>query len=66
MLDSLLKSVLIGGHLLGGLDLGFHVVWLVTASIAAMTNSPRYHQVAFYGSFALMLSYIGLLFTTLR
>ncbi len=66
LLDSLLKSILVGGGLPVGLDLGFHLIWLVTAGIAAVTRSGRYHQGFLYGSLILVLSYIAVLFTTLR
>jgi hypothetical protein len=66
LLDSLLKSVVISGALPGRLDLGFHLIWLTTGLIAALTQSDRYHKGFACLSFALVVSYVAVLFTTLR
>lgn len=66
LLDSLLKDLLINGSLPGGLNLAFHLFWIGTGSIAAVTRSDRYHKAFFCVSFALFVLYIALLFARLR
>ena len=66
LLDSLLKSFVVGGGPPGTLDLGFHLIWMTTALIAAVTTSDWYHKAFLYVSYALVLTYIALLFTSLR
>ena len=66
LLDSLLKSFVVDGGLPGPLDLGFHLTWITTAFIAAVVKSDWYHRTFLYFSCALVLTYIGLLFTNLK
>jgi hypothetical protein len=66
LLDSLLKTVVIDGVLTGRLDLGFHLIWITTALIAAVTKSAWYHRTILYVSYALILTYIALLFSNLK
>ena len=66
LLDSLLKSVVVSGGLPGKPDLGFHLFWITTAFIAAFTRNERYHKTFVCLSFALFVTYIGLLFRWLR
>lgn len=66
LLDSLLKSVVVSGGLPGKLDLGFHLVWITSALIAAFVRNERYHKAFVCLSFALFVAYIGLLFSSLR
>ena len=66
LLDSLLKTFVVDGGLPGALDLGFHFIWITTALIAAAIKSDWYHKAFLYFSYALVLTYIGLLFTNLK
>lgn len=66
LLDSLLKSFVVDGGLPGTLDLGFHLIWVTTAFIAAVIKSDWYHKAFLYISYALVITYIGLLFTSLK
>jgi hypothetical protein len=66
LLDSLLKSLVVSGGLPGKLDLGFHLVWITGALIAAFVRNERYHKAFVCLSFALFVAYIGLLFSSLR
>jgi hypothetical protein len=66
LLDSLLKSFVVDGGLPGTLDLGFHLFWITTAFIAAAIKKDWYHNAFLYVSYALVLTYIGLLFTNLK
>ena len=66
LLDSLLKSFVVDGGLPGRLDLGFHLIWITTAFIAAVIKSDWYHQAFLYVSYALVLAYIAVLFTSLK
>jgi hypothetical protein len=60
-LDSLLKSVVVCGGLLGKTDRGLHLFWITTAFIAAFTRNERYHKIFVCPSFALFIAYIALL-----
>jgi len=66
LLDSLLKGPVFKGSLTEGLDLDFHLLWIATGAIAAVTRSDRYHKAFFCFSFVLFVSYIALLFARLR
>jgi hypothetical protein len=66
LLDSLLKSVVVDGGLPATLDLGFHLIWITTAFIAAVIKSDWYHKAFLYFSYAFVLTYIALLFTNLK
>ena len=66
LLDSLLKSFVVDGGLPGTLDLGFHLIWITTALMAVIIKSDWYHRVFLYVSYALVLTYIALLFTNLK
>lgn len=66
LLDSLLKSFLVDGGFPGRLDLGFHLLWITTAAIAAVVKSDWYHKAFLYSSYAFVLTYIALLFTNLK
>jgi hypothetical protein len=66
LLDSLLKSVVVSGGLPGKLDLGFHLFWITTALVAAFTRNERYHKAFICLSFAVFITYIALLFSSLR
>ena len=66
LLDSLLKTFVISGSLPGKIDLGFHLIWITVAFIAAVTRNERYHKAFICFSFALFIAYIGLLFRSLR
>ncbi len=66
LLDSLLKSIVVGGGLPGPVDLTFHLIWLSAALVAAITSSDLYHKTNLCLTFALVLIYIAVLFTTLR
>lgn len=66
LLDSLLKDVLIDRSVHGGFNLAFHLFWITTGLIAAITRSDRYHKAFFCVSFAVFVSYIALLFARLR
>jgi hypothetical protein len=66
LLDSLLKSVVVSGGLPGKPDLGFHLFWITSASIAAFVRNERYHKVFVCLSLVLFIAYIALLFSSLR
>jgi len=66
LLDSLLKSVVVSGGLPGNPDLGFHLFWIITATIAAFVRNDRYHKAFVCLSFGLFIAYIALLFSSLR
>ena len=66
LLDSLLKTFVISGSLPGKTDLGFHLFWITTASIAAVTRNERYHQAFVCLSLAMFITYIGLFFRWLH
>jgi hypothetical protein len=66
LVDSLLKAVVIGGELPGAVDLAFHLIWLGSASVAAITRSDWYHKANLCLTFVLVVIYIAILFTTLR
>ena len=66
LLDSLLKSIVVGGGLPGTVDLTFHLIWLTAALIAAITRSDLYHKANLCLTFALVVTYIAVLFTALR
>jgi hypothetical protein len=66
LLDSLLKNVVISGSLPQLLDLGFHLVWIATASVAAFIRSDRYHKAFVALSFVMVVLYIALLFGRLH
>jgi hypothetical protein len=66
LLDSLLKTFVISGSLPGTTDLGFHLIWLTTAFIGAVTRNERYHKAFICLSFGLFIAYIALLFSSLR
>src|SRR5689334_25277630 len=55
LLDSLLKLFVVDGGLPGALDLGFHLVWITTAFIAAVIKSDWYHKTFLYVSYGLVL-----------
>ena len=58
LLVSLLKDVVFAGSLPGGFNLGFHLFWIVGASIAAITRSDLFHK-ALSGSAPYPLSFIS-------
>lgn len=66
LLDSLLKTFVISGSLPGTTDLGFHLIWITTALVAAITRNERYHKAFICLSFALFVAYIALLFRWLH
>jgi hypothetical protein len=66
LLDSLLKDLLINRSFHGGLNLGFHLFWIATGLVAAITRSDRYHKAFCCVSLVLFVSYIALLFGRLR
>ena len=66
LLDSLLKTFVISAGLPGHLDLGFHLVWITTALIAMVIDSDWYHKALLYFSYALILTYIAILFANLK
>jgi hypothetical protein len=63
---SLVKNVMMSGSLPGRFDLGFHLFWLVGATIAAVTRSDRFHQVFVCVAGVSFIVYISALFAELR
>lgn len=66
LLDSLFKTWIIEGGLPRTVDLIFHLTLLTMALIAATTESDRYHKANLCLGFALVVTYIAVLFTTMR
>ena len=66
LLVSLLKDVVFLGSLPGGLNLGFHLSWIVGASIAALTRSDLFHKAFVWVSGASFIIYIAALFFELH
>ena len=65
LLISLVKSVVISGHLIHGADLAFHIGFIAVALAAAVTRNEVFHKVACVVSALAFGSYIALLFTKL-
>ena len=66
LVDSVLKDLVTNGSLPSGVNLGFHLGWIVTALLAAFIRNDRYHRVFVWVSFAVFVLYIALLFTHLE
>jgi hypothetical protein len=63
---SVLKDLLLDGHLPSLANLAFHAFLFVTAAIAIATDRETYHRAFAYTSIAFMALYITLLFARLR
>jgi hypothetical protein len=66
VLDSLLKSIVVSGHLPRRADVAFHLIWMTGAFVTAFVRDDRYHKVFICFSFILFIAYIALLFASLR
>ena len=62
---SLTKDVVLSGSLPNGLNVGTHVMFIVTSLIAAFVNREWYHRVLAPLNIVLMLAYIAVLFARL-
>jgi hypothetical protein len=65
-LASIGKDLVLSGALPESRNLGFHIVFLLTGLIAAITRREWYHKVAVVVTAVLFALYIGLLFVRLR
>jgi hypothetical protein len=59
---SLSKDLIFTGSLPGGFNLGFHLLWIIGASIAAVTRSDLFHKAFVWISGASFIVYIATLF----
>lgn len=66
LLVSLTKDVVLSGSLPNGLNVGAHVMFIVTSLIAAFVNREWFHRVLAPLNIVLMLTYIAVLFARLR
>jgi len=66
LLVSLSKDVVFAGSLPGGFNLGFHLFWIVGASIAAITRSDLFHKAFVWISAVSFIVYIAALFFELH
>ena len=65
LLASLAKDLVLSGSLPSTPNLAFHVVLLVTSAVAIYTPNERFHRQLAFSSLAMILLYIGLLFSRL-
>ena len=65
LLVSLTKDVVLSGSLPNGLNVGAHVVFIVTSLVAAFVNREWLHRLLAPLNVALMLAYIAVLFARL-
>jgi len=66
LLVSLSKDVIFTGSLPGGFNLGFHLFWIVGASIAAVTSKDLFHKAFVWISATSFMVYIAALFFELH
>ena len=66
LLVSLTKDVVLSGSLPSGLNVGAHVMFIVTSLVAAFVNREWLHRVLAPLNVVLMLAYIAVLFARLR
>jgi len=66
LLVSLAKNVIMTGALQGPFDLGFHLFWIIGATIAAVTRSDFFHKAFVCVAGVSFIVYIGALFAELR
>lgn len=66
LLASLTKDVVLSGSLPNGLNVGAHVMFIVTSLIAVFVIREWFHRVLAPLNIALMLAYIAVLFARLR
>ena len=66
LLVSLAKNVIMSGALQEPFDLGFHLFWIVTATIAAVTRSDWFHKINVCVAGVSFIVYIVALFAELR
>ena len=65
LLISLVKSVVLSGHLIQGIDLAFHVGFLAMALPATITRNEAFHKFVCVASALAFGTYIALLFIKL-
>jgi hypothetical protein len=63
---SIAKDLVLDGQLPNATNLAFHGLMAATAVTAMITERPRFHEAAAYGSALLMAAYIWLLFARLQ
>ena len=66
LLVSLTKDVVLSGSLPNGLNVGAHVLFIVTSLVAAFVNREWLHRLLAPLNVVLMLAYIAVLFARLR
>jgi hypothetical protein len=66
LLVSLSKDLIFSGSLPAGFNLGFHLFWMVGASIAAVTRSDLFHKAWVWISAMSFIVYIAALFFELH
>jgi hypothetical protein len=66
LLVSLTKDVVLSGSLPNALNVGTHVMFITTSLVAMFVNREWFHRVLAPLNIALMLTYIGVLFSRLR
>ena len=65
-LVSIAKDVVLDGTLPQPTNLGFHIVFIATACVAALVRNEWYHKIAVVIATVLFTSYIAMLFVHLR
>ncbi len=65
-LTSLLKDVVLDGHLPERMNVGFHLFWIALAAGAASTRREWFHKALALVAAVVNVLYIGLLFARLR
>lgn len=63
---SLIKNLVVYGHLPSRMNLGFHLVFLVTSVVAAFSRNETYHKVIAPCAALSIVGYIAVLFAHLR
>jgi hypothetical protein len=59
------KEVVLGGHMLGGINAGFHLIFGLGAIVAAITRQEWFHKLLSPAIVLLFFLYIALLFARL-
>jgi hypothetical protein len=59
------KEVVLGGHMLGGVNAGFHLIFGLGAIVAAITRQEWFHKLLAPAIVMLFFLYIALLFARL-
>jgi hypothetical protein len=66
IVSSIVKQLVVDGKLPRPLDLGFHVVFAVSAIGGLVSARPRFHEYLAVQGIVIICAYIGLLFTHLQ